>query len=448
MIDLSFLGYKVLSILISLLIYSLSKLLKRLNGGSHTPATLYCSFWFLFTFLPTILLFNVPMRPLAIFYIFISAIAFSIPSLFFNWKLAFLLSEKKKAIFLEIFDGKLFKRVYWFSFLASFFFLSLMLKQNGFSLVYFLVDFLGTSSQFANTRTIYDYQYGIIGQFTSYFPFLTATLGGFISYNSKKKGFKQIGFFLISILPSIFSMLLQSSKILLLYGVVFYISSWLILRIYSGNTQLIPSNATKSLTFILILFTPLLILAFRAREGFNEFGIIELIPVIASYFFGSIYAFSDYFNSLFGLETVSRYIDEEHLTLGYYSFKPFFEFFGGTKIFPIGYYEDYFNYNGTIQSNIFTYFRLLIQDFGLFGSILFIFFMGFIIHLFYFFIFKFSRPYLSICIFFTFLIFLGMSYLFNIFTSRSVIMIALTLYVMLKVNSVILVRKSGNYYER
>jgi oligosaccharide repeat unit polymerase len=276
-----------------------------------------------------------------------------------------------------------------------------MLKQNGFSLVYFLVDFLGTSTQFANTRTLYDYQYGFIGQLTSFFPFLTATLGGFISFNIKNR-FKKVGFFLISILPSIFSMLFQSSKLLFLYGVLFYISAWVILRIYSGNKRLIPANATKSLSFILILFTPLLLIAFRAREGFNDFGIIELIPVMSSYFFGSIYAFSDYFNSLFGLETVSQYIDEDRLTFGYHSFKPFFEFFGGTKIFPIGYYEDSFNYNDTIQSNIFTYFRQLIQDFGIFGSILFIFFMGFIIHLFYFFIYKLRNPYFSISVFFTF----------------------------------------------
>lgn len=441
MIDFTFLFFKVLSIFISLLIYLLFITVKRLSGGFYTPASFYSGFWFLFTFLPTILLYNIPMSPLAIFYIFVSAIAFSIPSLFFNWKEVIHVNEKKKSNFLNLFQSKVFTRVYWLSFLASYFFLILMLKQNGFSVVFFLVDFLGTSTQFANTRTLYDYQYGIIGQLTSFFPFLTATLGGFISYNIKN-GYKKMFFFLISILPSIFSMLFQSSKLLFLYGVLFYISAWVILRVYSGNKCLIPANATKSLTFILILFTPLLLIAFRAREGFNDFGIVELIPLISSYFFGSIYAFSDYFNSLFGLETVSQYIDEDRLTYGYYSFKPFFELFGGTKVFPIGYYEDSFNYNDTIQSNIFTYFRQLIQDFGVFGSILFIFFTGFIIHLFYFLIFKLRNPYFSISVFFTFLVFLGISYLINIFTSRSVIMIAITLYGLLKLDSIFQKKKS------
>lgn len=108
MIDFPFLLFKVLSILISLLIYSLSKLLKRLNGGSHTPATLYCYFWFLFTFLPTVFLFNVPMSPLAILYIFFSAIAFSIPSLFFDWKVVLAVTSEKKRHLLELFDSNFF----------------------------------------------------------------------------------------------------------------------------------------------------------------------------------------------------------------------------------------------------------------------------------------------------------------------------------------------------
>jgi oligosaccharide repeat unit polymerase len=198
----------------------------------------------------------------------------------------------------------------------------------------------------------------------------------------------------------------------------------------------------KSLIFISILFTPLLLIAFRAREGYNNFEIIELIPIMSSYFFGSIYAFSDYFNSLIGLETVSQYINEEHLTFGYYSFKPIFEFFGGTKIFPIGYYEDSFNFKDTIQSNIFTYFRQLIQDFGVIGSIFFIFLMGCVVHLFYFFIYKLNRPFFSISVFFIFLVFLGMSYLTNIFTARSVIMISITLYGMLKLNYIFSSKKN------
>ena len=109
--DFNFFTLKFFSILISLTIYILYKFLKRLSGGYHTPATIYTSFWFLFTFLPAIFLYNVPMSPLAVFYILISAIAFSIPSLFFKWNLAFKLNAVKKSIFLELFNGKLFKLI-------------------------------------------------------------------------------------------------------------------------------------------------------------------------------------------------------------------------------------------------------------------------------------------------------------------------------------------------
>ena len=108
--------------------------------------------------------------------------------------------------------------------------------------------------------------------------------------------------------------------------------------------------------------------------------------------------------------------------------------FGGTKVFPIGYYEDFFNFDDSIKSNIFTYFRQLIQDFGILGSILFILFISYFIHLFYFFLLKIKNPFLSLSVIFIFLVFLGMSYLINIFTARTVIMIGFALYCLLSIN--------------
>ena len=301
--NLNFIFVKTLSICISILIYLLSKVLLRLSNGNHTPASLYCSFWFFFTFFPAIFLYNVPLWPFAIFYILISCIAFSLPSLFFNWKYMFFYAKINSNI-IHIFQGKLFKQAYLISFVLSFYFLVLMLKQNGFNLTLFLIDFLGTSTQFANNRTLYDYQYGWIGQLASFFPFLTASLGGFIFFHIKNKT-TQIGVFLISIFPATISMLLQSSKLIFLYGILFYLSGTLILRIFSGNKRLIPPNSLKYLFFLIIFFIPLLLIAFQSREGYNQMGLIELVPTISSYFFGSVYAFSDYFNYKIGLESIS-----------------------------------------------------------------------------------------------------------------------------------------------
>jgi hypothetical protein len=159
-----------------------------------------------------------------------------------------------------------------------------------------------------------------------------------------------------------------------------------------------------------------------------------MAPTIFSYFFGSIYAFSDYFISRLGIDSISIYFHESQLAFGYYSFKPFFELFGGNKIFPMGYYEDFYNFNDIIKSNIFTYYRQLIQDFGILGSLIFILFMGITIHFFYFQMLMKKAPFFSIAIFIIFLVFLGISYLINAFTARTVIVVGIALYYLLKIN--------------
>jgi hypothetical protein len=135
-----------------------------------------------------------------------------------------------------------------------------------------------------------------------------------------------------------------------------------------------------------------------------------------------------------GLDSVSNY-NEESLTFGYYSFKPIFDMFGGTKVFPPGYYLDSYNYHDYITTNLFTYYRALIQDFGLLGSCFFIFFIGIGIHYSYYILLTKKRPYFSVVIFIVFCTFLGLSYILNIFTARNIFLVALGLYTLLFFNS-------------
>jgi len=440
MID--FIVFKFFSILISLCLLKYSFLLKRLNGDIHTPGSLYSFYWFLFTFFPIIFLFFVPINPLPLLYILISAIAFSISSFHYDWKLIKKINDKSHFFDLKSLDNKFLKIVFYLSFICSILFPLLMLIQNGFNLELFLLDWASTSSRFATTRANDGYEYGLIGQLSTFFPLFVAALGSAISFTTNIKS-KKITYFILSLLPALIFMLFHSSKIIFLYAIVFYISVLISLKLYLGFNEILSKVAIKSIFIFLIFFSPILLLTFTLREGYNDLSNDIFLPTILSYLFGSIYAFSDFFMSILGLGSQSIYLVENNYSLGYYSFKSLFDFLGGTKVFPPGYYYDFYNYNNYIQTNIFTFFRQLIQDFGILGSLLFIYIMGVILNFNYYLILKIRKPYLSLTIFIIFLVFLGMSQMFNIFTTRLSLMVALSLYLIFKLNCIKLSKKSN-----
>ena len=435
-----FIILKTFSILISLCLLKYSILLKRLNGDIHTPGSLYSFYWFLFTFFPIIFLFFVPINPLPLLYILISAIIFSISSFHYDWKLIKKIDTNSGLIDLKSLQNNVLKIVYFFSFLCAILFPLLMLIQNGFNLELFFLDWASTSSKFATTRANEGYEYGLIGQASTFFPLFVAALGAAISFTSKIKSQKII-YFIFSLLPALIFMLFHSSKIIFLYAILFYISVLISLKLYSGFNEILNKGVIKAIFLFIICFSPILIITFTLRDGYNDLSTDIFLPTILSYFFGSIYAFSDFFMSILGLGSQSNYIFENNYTLGYYSFKSFFDLLGGTKVFPPGYYYDFYNYDNYIQSNIFTFFRQLIQDFGILGSLLFIYLMGVILNFNYYLILKIRKPYFSLTIFIIFLVFLGMSQMFNIFTTRLSVMVAIILYLILKLNSIKLNKK-------
>lgn len=430
-----FLIYKTLSIIMSLLLLGFSKLLKKINGGTHTPGSLYAFYWFLFSFFPSIILYYVPINPLPLLYILFSAFFFSISSLQYNWKSTVEILSKTKPFFFKSLETRFLKIIFFISFILAIVFPLLMLIQNGFNLELFLLDWVNTSSRFATTRSNDGYEYGLIGQLSTFFPLFVAALGAAISY-SLQKSLHKVRYFILSLLPALIFMLFQSSKIIFLYALLFHISVIISFRLYSGYKILISQRAIKSASIFALLFFPILIISFTLREGYNDLSADVFLPTILSYFFGSIFAFSDFFMSYLGLGSQSNYIIENSYTLGYYSFKSFFDLFGGTKIFPAGYYNDFYNYNNYIQTNIFTFFRQLIQDFGILGSLLFFYVMGILINYIYYLIFKIQKPFFLLSIFILFLVFLGMSQMFNIFTTRLTLIVTFAFYLVLKLNTI------------
>jgi oligosaccharide repeat unit polymerase len=126
---------------------------------------------------------------------------------------------------------------------------------------------------------------------------------------------------------------------------------------------------------------------------------------------------------------------------GFYTFMNIFRLFGETRYVPMGTYDEYMYYQDYFQTNIFTVFRGIIIDFGIFGSFLFFFCFGFIVHLFFHLFLCLKYPVVSTSFFIISLAFFQMSQLISLMMYNST-------YILFVILSVIFLINKHNYKGR
>src|SRR5437762_982638 len=77
---------KILAIIFSLMILGQAAVLRLWVGTWIFPACLFALFWFLFTFIPLVGLLTVPIEPLAVGFILLCCVTFSLTALGFSWR--------------------------------------------------------------------------------------------------------------------------------------------------------------------------------------------------------------------------------------------------------------------------------------------------------------------------------------------------------------------------
>ncbi|MDF2434773.1 MAG: hypothetical protein JWP44_4404 [Mucilaginibacter sp.] len=437
--------YKLIAIFFSVLLLVQAYVIKVSTGSYLLPASLFSFVWFLFTIIPLVLLFNVPVNPLAILYIFLAISAFSFSAIPFNWKYAILKNKEKELTVLPELNSKFIHLIRYLSVILSITFSILIVTSNGFPVQAFFTDFISTTARYAALRGNEYLEYGIIGTLSTFFTHFSAVLGAIVTFYKKSKT-KRFLSFLMSITPSLFAMLTQSSKLVFFVAIIFYLSTTLLMKIYSGKHFLFNISDIFKLIGISLLLLPLIIIAFVSRDGYSDFNnsneaINLLLPAINSYFFGSMYAFCDFFSFYMGFHSMSNY-KVEYYNLGYDSFKSVFDLFGGTKVFPPGYYNDNYFYKDVLATNIYTAFRGFIQDFGCLGTIIFMYLLGLFFHFSFYKLLVKRDSWLAGGIFIMFFGFACYSFLISIFVARYIFLITLSFYFVLTINGYINRKKS------
>ena len=424
---------KILAIIFSLSILGIARFSRGLTGTYLAPAGIFSICWFFFTIFPLMMLAKAPINPIAILYIATAALVFSLSAAPFNWKAA-LESNKKGIHYSRQFDTKFLRSATYAAIVAAIFFSFATVINNGLTVNQIIFDLIRTSGQYAAVRGSDGMEYGLIGMLGTLTTYLAPVLGGLINSELKKKWL-----LVVCILPSLLTMVVQSSKLVFLIAVCFYVAGAVVGRLLQRKLELPKIRNPGLLIAGVALASILVLISFVSRLGSFEIQNLDTIaePLafsIASYTLGQIYAFSDFFSFATHAPSVSSF-KEDFYSYGAYTFNSVFATLGIGKDFPPGMYEETGWYSDVFETNVFTVFRGLIYDFGILGSLISLFLIGLISHIATYHTLVQRKPWAAVTAFIAITVFILMGYLFSVFVARYALFTSLVLWLLLQANS-------------
>jgi oligosaccharide repeat unit polymerase len=425
---------KFLALSFSLMILGNAYLTRKMVGTWLFPACFYSLFWFGFTFLPLLFVFTVPADPLAIAYILLSTIAFTISLVPFDWKNAFKINKKKIGTSKVLYNNLFLTNIFYTITILSFVFLIINSLNQGITVYDLLFNFYKSSGKYVEMRYSDEIKINIFGQLSLVLTYVGASIGGLL-YGHASTKINKLKIVFLSFLSSIFIILTQSARGAFFLCVVLFFAGTLINKIFDNKVNFITKKTIKILIYSLLVMAPIVAISFISKglyKGYdNEFILKRLIYYFASYSFGHIYAFSDWFSSYIGNSSSSSYLSED-ISYGFYTFTSVFKLLGSNKETIMGTFGEYFNYKELLTTNIYTIYRGLILDFGLIGSLIYMIITGFFFHFTFYKMMMNNKPITSVAIFFIMIGYFINSFFISLFMWNSVyITFALLFFVLL-----------------
>lgn len=371
---------KLIAILLSLLILGQAWLVSRRVGTWIFPASILGLFWFIYTFIPLVLVFSAPIEPMAIVFILICCLAFSLSSLVFNWQDLYRVHLNSETIFR--YDTNYIK----YTFIAFTFIIIFCVvfnwKLQGFKYHDIIFHLFDTARKYITARARGEVEKNIVSQVGLVLTYSAAVLGGLV-YGSKGKGNAGILTMGLAMFPSALLMLIEGNKGTLFLAISLFWGATLLCKINSRDLRIFKGVSGAKVIFIFGVVMSMIIYAFSARIGYagldNEAMNKKIIWYILSYSCGHLYAFSDWFSWALGKSSISEYSDAFNGN-GFYTFMGLFRLMGDDRVIVPGTYAEYFVYKDLLQSNIYTIFRGLVIDFGFVGAVFFWALIGLISH--------------------------------------------------------------------
>ncbi len=433
---------KLFSIFVSLGILFYSLALKRHTQSWTTPAVLFSLFWFFFTFCPLVIMFTVPVSIWGTLFIASCVFLFGAPTFLTSHKKALAMNLKNKRSVQNIYSGT-FISIMFFSMQSSVVIcIALNISIQGISIAEFISEPLATAKKYLDLRYSGGIEHNVFAQIGVVLNYTGAALGGLILESKKRK----LRILIFSFLPSVLYMVMYADKgTLFLCAAIFY-SGIIITRLNHFDTSLTNSKTTRTVIYLTITLLPILIFSFLARSSdttSTSETIDKLVYYICSYAFAHLYAFSDWLDFyIYGVAS-QTYAPVTAPTLGFSTFMAIFRLFGDNTVVPDGYYDEYFRYRDIMQSNIYTIYRGLIQDFGIIGSGVYMLLSGSLFNICYIFLLKRRKPVFSVALFICMGGYIYTSFIISIMIWNSIFALFFMLSAILAIDKLIVKSQNG-----
>jgi oligosaccharide repeat unit polymerase len=361
---------KFLCIALSVMMLVTAYVASRVARSWLVPACIYSIAWFLFTFIPLVTVITVPANPLAIGYILLTCIAFSLPVLVTRWP-AIANEPPSNEQGAALFDTTFLRLTFFF--FAALALIALIINSmiQGLSLTSLVSNFFITSNALIADRYNDNLAASIFGQIANVACYIAVGLGG-LTFPGFRTWLSRGVALIAAMLPSLIVMVVFGAKGMIFLCIAMFYAGTLVRRLRNKDNRLIDRRTVVRVIIAILILLPFITISFVARglyEGNAKFSLGEgLMRYYVSYTCAHIYAFSDWFTAYIGQSASQIYVSEE-VTKGFYTFMSIFEWLGSTREVPPGVYAEYFQYGNYLQTNIYTIFRGLITDFTLIGSL-------------------------------------------------------------------------------
>lgn len=333
----------------------------------------------------------------AMIYILSICVAFALPSLVVDWRSSVAAARSRKGILLPYRSPVLIRVVvslqfFWIGLVAT------HLSRQGLDLGTIVANPLEIGCLYLGRRYSGSMAPTIFAQAATVINYVAVALAG-VGLASRGGVFVRVAVLAIAFLPSIFAVLFLADKGTIFLAAAFFYGGVIVARLTSGDTALVNWATIGTSALAVVIVIPVMMLAMLNRGGGacsdmqrtieimsvlqggdgSSVGVTDsaalrtsgMLFALRSYAFGHLFAFSDWMEHYVFGASVQQYTDPPGLTWGYWTFMAIGKFIYPAYQLPPGYYTEYIVYDGVLQTNIYTIFRGLIYDFGLYGSLMF-----------------------------------------------------------------------------
>jgi oligosaccharide repeat unit polymerase len=362
----------VFSLVFSAALFPLAFAMRRICGSWASPSALLCAFWGVFSLVPLVFLYWVPMNPLAMGFVFFFCFAFCVPFYFINWRAAAIKNRFLAPYRRDYLNNKFIRIVFRVSAILSVVFLVLDWGAQGFRLAEFFTDFFVSSNRYMELRYEGAVNVNAFGQWGLIFAYLAVIFGGLV-FSADMGAARKRATLILAFIPSIVVLLAQSAKGLFFISIALFLAAIVLARVVSDKVPHVDTSTLPRMAKFLPLVAALIVVSLLSRGLYSiedSAAVVErLLEYFRSYAFLHLFAFSDWFSHYTGGVSRNVYADLP-LQGGFFTFIALFRLVGVDRPVDAGVYTEYFSYDGVNPGNIYTIFRGFILDFGIVGALI------------------------------------------------------------------------------